>query len=182
MQWVDYRAIIGTVIAVLLPAVIAVLSPAHSPSPRQQTHYRGKPPLSSPITVGVTTGKFLLSLLLWEKHFANGQVQCNKYFCVLFVVEDDSSDDEMLCDDGWEECDEELLPESKVCCLFCSSFFSSPVDVLLHCKTEHSFDIARVKAMQQLESISYIKLINFIRQTVSTVWLQLFLFHWSLHF
>lgn len=96
----------------------------------------------------------------------------------MFVVEEgDSSDDEMSREgDGWEECDEEPLPESKVSCLFCSSFFPSPVDVLLHCQTEHNFNIAGVKATQQLDSISYIKLINFIRQNVCTLWLQLFLY------
>lgn len=90
------------------------------------------------------------------------------------LAENESSDD-MLNDeegddddnDGWEECDEEMLP-NEARCLFCSASFSSPVDVFLHCAAAHDFDIALVKEKQNLDCISYIKLINFIRRNVST--------------
>lgn len=69
-------------------------------------------------------------------------------------------------DGEWEET-EEGWQAGPARCLFCESVLDSPEAVFVHCKQQHQFSITGARREWRLDSILYIKLINFIRKTVS---------------
>ena len=68
-------------------------------------------------------------------------------------------------DDEWEDADDVMLL-GPVKCLFCSDVLPSADDVFTHCDVQHQFDIVRAAQIWNLDCISYIKMINYIRLKV----------------
>ena len=77
--------------------------------------------------------------------------------------DDDDDDDE----EGWEECMEDDAMITECLCLFCQDKLASPEAVIMHCKVKHRFDISRVHKQHRLDCFGYIKMVNYIRSTVS---------------
>lgn len=65
-------------------------------------------------------------------------------------------------DESWEEMDE---PDQEVDCLFCTSIFNSLVQALSHCVECHKVDFRTLQTKFNMDCYSFIKLINFIRNT-----------------
>lgn len=68
--------------------------------------------------------------------------------------DDDSGDD-------WDEITEDF---ESIPCLFCNEVTSNFPTALVHLVTSHRFDLKNFIARHSLDTYSYIKLINFIRQ------------------
>lgn len=69
-------------------------------------------------------------------------------------------------DDMWEEVEEEGGIEdesSPAMCLFCNEVKEDAEEVLTHCRKEHGFDIGQMQRKHDLDCISFIKMINYIR-------------------
>ncbi|XP_033124195.1 protein arginine N-methyltransferase 3-like [Anneissia japonica] len=71
-------------------------------------------------------------------------------------------DDAEIDDDTWDDFEDEPM-NSDCPCLFCPRIFPSADQVLQHCNVVHCFDITTVQRKYDLDCISYIKMINFIR-------------------
>lgn len=69
---------------------------------------------------------------------------------------DDEDDDEA----AWDEVEEAPQP---VQCLFCVKSFPSILDAVSHAADAHSFDLKILAKTYNMDTYSYIKLINFIR-------------------
>ena len=76
------------------------------------------------------------------------------------------ADDSDSCDE--EEYEEEMMAPQVAVCLFCEETFSSVESTFQHCKSNHQFDVLIVQKLFSLDVYGYIKLINFIRKTVSS--------------
>ncbi|XP_050391709.1 protein arginine N-methyltransferase 3 isoform X1 [Patella vulgata] len=80
-----------------------------------------------------------------------------------FSVSMDSEEDGWYDEDDDEEDDESNELIGPVKCLFCDSIQSSASLLFDHCQDKHDFSISHVCRLWNLDSISYIKMINFIR-------------------
>uniref|UniRef100_H3CW52 type I protein arginine methyltransferase n=1 Tax=Tetraodon nigroviridis TaxID=99883 RepID=H3CW52_TETNG len=86
---------------------------------------------------------------------------------------DDGGDDE----EQWmEEGDTEQV---NVPCLFCDRLLSSVSATLQHCSTEHQVNVVDLIRKYNLDDYGYIKMINFIRLTVSTACCQVLPLPWD---
>ncbi|XP_046395851.1 protein arginine N-methyltransferase 1 [Ischnura elegans] len=63
--------------------------------------------------------------------------------------------------DGWDEVDEKETV--FISCIFCGQQQPSLEYAVSHCKTDHQFNLSRLKHKFKMDCYSYIKLINFIR-------------------
>ena len=71
-------------------------------------------------------------------------------------------------EEGWTECaedGEESLPKAH--CLFCEETFPSAEKTFTHCKAQHQFNIFIVQKLFSLDFYGYIKMVNYIRKSVS---------------
>uniref|UniRef100_A0AAQ4QKB9 type I protein arginine methyltransferase n=1 Tax=Gasterosteus aculeatus aculeatus TaxID=481459 RepID=A0AAQ4QKB9_GASAC len=79
-------------------------------------------------------------------------------------------DDDVDNDEGqWLEEEEEDSPPVNVTCLFCDRLLTSVPAALQHCADEHGVNLVDVIRRHNLDDYGYIKMINFIRSTVSAV-------------
>ena len=84
----------------------------------------------------------------------------------------DNEDEEFLwgsVNDNTEDCSEDLQElglEGPVKCLFCEEIFNSAVDVFSHCTEQHHFDVSTFCPAWSVDSIGYIKFINYVRSKV----------------
>lgn len=62
--------------------------------------------------------------------------------------------------DGWDELE---VNGEQTTCLFCSLQFHTIAVALVHCRSEHNFDLLSLKNKYNMDCYSYIKLINYIR-------------------
>ncbi|CAG9836155.1 unnamed protein product [Diabrotica balteata] len=62
--------------------------------------------------------------------------------------------------DGWDEME---VSGEQTTCLFCPLQFHTIAVALVHCRTEHKFDLLALKNKYNMDCYSYIKLINYIR-------------------
>jgi len=76
--------------------------------------------------------------------------------------EDIAEDGSDIDDDDWEEMDE---LDQKLDCLFCPSVFASHTLALSHCIQSHKIDFRNLKTRFNMDCYSFIKLVNFIRET-----------------
>ncbi|XP_021379904.1 protein arginine N-methyltransferase 3-like isoform X2 [Mizuhopecten yessoensis] len=72
--------------------------------------------------------------------------------------EEDSDDGE-----GWEEKEEEMEEGEDVMCLFCQQRLLGVDEMFKHCRCDHGFDMAWAGRFWQLDSIQFIKLVNYVR-------------------
>uniref|UniRef100_A0A3Q4AWY7 type I protein arginine methyltransferase n=1 Tax=Mola mola TaxID=94237 RepID=A0A3Q4AWY7_MOLML len=77
--------------------------------------------------------------------------------------EEDGDDEEQ-----WQWMEEEDGAQVNVPCLFCDRLLSSAPATLQHCTAEHQVNLVQVIRRHNLDDYGYIKMINFIRSTVST--------------
>uniref|UniRef100_A0A8C9YQE6 Protein arginine N-methyltransferase 3 n=1 Tax=Sander lucioperca TaxID=283035 RepID=A0A8C9YQE6_SANLU len=80
--------------------------------------------------------------------------------------EDIDNDEEQWME---EEEDEEDSQPVTVTCLFCDRLLSSVPATLQHCTAEHQVNLVDLIRKHNLDDYGYIKMINYIRSTVSTV-------------
>ena len=76
-------------------------------------------------------------------------------------LSDSESDDD---DASWDWEDEAELPQPSSRCLFCLQTFLSTEKTWRHSQETHGFDITEAKQRLHLDSIGYIKMVNYIRQ------------------
>ncbi|XP_056641304.1 uncharacterized protein LOC130448116 [Diorhabda sublineata] len=62
--------------------------------------------------------------------------------------------------DGWDELE---VSGEQTTCLFCNLQFHTIAVALVHCRSEHNFDLLSLKNKYNMDCYSYIKLINYIR-------------------
>ena len=74
--------------------------------------------------------------------------------------------------DDWVD-EDDIAPDCL--CPFCTDQFPTAVATFLHCREKHDFDIVRMSERHLLDCISFIKLINYIRSTVSSVSYNIFI-------
>ena len=84
-------------------------------------------------------------------------------------MDSDSSGDEA----AWEECeDEEEMSQDKTTadclCLFCELSLESCQLIFVHCKLKHDVDVLALVHQRHFDCIEYIKMINYVRGTVSS--------------
>ena len=76
-------------------------------------------------------------------------------------LSDSDTDDD---GDSWDwEGEGETTPASSRC-LFCQQTFLTTETTWTHCRDAHGFDIVDAKRRLHLDSIGYIKMVNYIRQ------------------
>ncbi|XP_043225519.1 protein arginine N-methyltransferase 1-like isoform X2 [Amphibalanus amphitrite] len=78
---------------------------------------------------------------------------------VAGVDSDDDDDDE-----AWEEMEEDCEPLPAATCLFCPLQLPAS-DLVAHCRSEHSLDLAGLAVRHALDSFGYIRLVNYVRST-----------------
>lgn len=83
----------------------------------------------------------------------------SKHAVFCRMAEPYSSSDDDDCD--WDEMEQE---GTTVLCLFCQETFPTTDDVFEHCASLHEFDIKDVASKYSLEELSYVQLINYIRE------------------
>ncbi|XP_055940291.1 protein arginine N-methyltransferase 3-like isoform X2 [Argiope bruennichi] len=66
-------------------------------------------------------------------------------------------------EEEWEGMDEEVSLSHQTLCLFCSEVFNSAELMFEHCQTQHMFNVVTYFQKMDINCISYIKFINFIR-------------------
>ena len=76
-------------------------------------------------------------------------------------LSDSESDDD---DPSWDWEDEAEVPQPSSRCLFCLQTFLSTEKTWRHTQETHGFDITEAKQRLHLDSIGYIKMVNYIRQ------------------
>ena len=77
-----------------------------------------------------------------------------------------------LSDDGdgdgnWEEIDEDV--NESTMCIFCQKLLTSVDNMFIHCKEAHKFSIHTFAKNWKMNSVDFIKFVNFVRVNVSTV-------------
>jgi len=80
-----------------------------------------------------------------------------------------SSSDEDIDDvdaNGWEDVDGDAIPETFVS-LFDNETFDSIVAMFEHCKSKYEFDIWKLQRENDLEFMGLVKLVNYVRRSVS---------------
>uniref|UniRef100_A0A8C7XLB8 type I protein arginine methyltransferase n=1 Tax=Oryzias sinensis TaxID=183150 RepID=A0A8C7XLB8_9TELE len=77
----------------------------------------------------------------------------------------DGEDDDCEDEEQWQWMEEDA---QTVTCLFCDRQLSSVPATLQHCTAEHQVSLTEVIRKHGLEDYGYIKMINFIRSTVSS--------------
>ena len=83
------------------------------------------------------------------------------------AVDDDDDDDiaeddfdyELDDDDDWEESE-----DLNVSCLFCDEAFGKMDEFHFHSKEKHEFQVKTFAKRLQLDSISFIKFVNYVRK------------------
>ncbi|KAJ0056728.1 hypothetical protein NL108_012766 [Boleophthalmus pectinirostris] len=76
-------------------------------------------------------------------------------------LSDDEEEDE---EDQWMEEEE----DQSVLCLFCDRCFSSVEETLQHCSSQHNLHLPELISKHNLDDYGFIKMINYIRSTVSS--------------
>ncbi|XP_072032822.1 protein arginine N-methyltransferase 3-like [Amphiura filiformis] len=74
-------------------------------------------------------------------------------------------------DDMWQECEDEgnEMDTPATTCLFCNEMASCADEIWTHCDKMHGFNLAGIKEKHDLDCISFIKMVNYIRsKTVSS--------------
>uniref|UniRef100_M4A6U9 type I protein arginine methyltransferase n=1 Tax=Xiphophorus maculatus TaxID=8083 RepID=M4A6U9_XIPMA len=80
--------------------------------------------------------------------------------------DDDDDDDVDGDEEQWQWMEE---GRQTVTCLFCEKYLDSVSATLQHCTAEHQLNLVEIIRKHSLDDYGYIKMINFIRLTVSSV-------------
>ncbi|GFN80895.1 protein arginine N-methyltransferase 3 [Plakobranchus ocellatus] len=111
------------------------------------------------------------SSLQTGKQILQNMATCGEDNDVPDLVSDNDSEADCKDEDVWEDDysdgmqDEEFCPlHGSVTCLFCSDKAQSVEELLYHCSKHHNFNIVDVCRSGGVDCISYIKMINYVRQ------------------
>lgn len=81
----------------------------------------------------------------------------------------DDVDSNSGSDDEWEGIEEEVEISMQTLCIFCAEIFNNAELMFDHCHSQHIFDMVGYCRRMNLNCISYIKFINYMRAHVSKV-------------